>query len=188
VVNHLAKFVRREYGRGERYSFVYLVIYKAEHKNKRKRWKLLMFLLLLALLFWCNCCSIFDKTRMWVYAQRDGRLRNRCALCWKWRAAINVPCFSSLSHTAKFGSRPLLQCLAVTLQIQENARFGRKMNFAPGKIPRAPENVYIVYQPRRQPNFRSCNDFDLQLYNIELEIKIIAAALLFFVWSRTWHL
>ena len=35
------------------------------------------------------------------------------------------------------------------------ANIGRKLNFAPGKIPsraRAPENVYIVYQPKRQPN------------------------------------
>jgi len=30
---------------------------------------------------------------------------------------------------------PLLECRAVTLPIQENARLGRKLNFAPDKIP-----------------------------------------------------
>jgi len=37
---------------------------------------------------------------------------------------------------------------AVTLPIQENARLGRKVNFAPGKIlsgGKRPKNVYIMY-------------------------------------------
>ena len=37
-------------------------------------------------------------------------------------------------HVAKFGWRPLLECRAVTLPIYKNARLGRKVNFAPGKI------------------------------------------------------
>jgi len=39
---------------------------------------------------------------------------------------------------------PLLGCRAVTLPIWENARLGRKVNFASGDIQgaRAPENVY----------------------------------------------
>ena len=43
----------------------------------------------------------------------------------------------------------------VTLPIYENAILGRKVHIAPDKIPlgsRDPENVYIVYQPRRRPN------------------------------------
>jgi len=39
-----------------------------------------------------------------------------------------------LVRAAKFGGRPLLECRAVTLPIQENAKLGRKVNFAPGKI------------------------------------------------------
>jgi len=38
---------------------------------------------------------------------------------------------------------------------KKKARLGRKVNFAPGKIPsvaRAPENEYVLYQPRRRPN------------------------------------
>ena len=36
----------------------------------------------------------------------------------------------------------------------KNARLGRKVNFARGKIlsgGKSPQNVYIVYQPRRRP-------------------------------------
>jgi len=40
-------------------------------------------------------------TRMWANAQRDGR-----PAAYRWR---------SLFNTAKFGSRPLLECRAVTL-------------------------------------------------------------------------
>jgi len=42
---------------------------------------------------------------------------------------------------------PLLECRAVMLAILENAKIGRKVNSAPGKIllgARALENVYIV--------------------------------------------
>jgi len=35
----------------------------------------------------------------------------------------------------RFGSRPLVECRAVTLPIYENARLGLKVNFAPDKIP-----------------------------------------------------
>jgi len=57
--------------------------------------------------------------------------------------AAGVPC----SNAAKTG----------------NARRGCKVNFAPGKIPlwgKSPENVYIVYQPRRRTNIvQSLVDF-----------------------------
>jgi len=42
--------------------------------------------------------------------------------------------------------RPLLKCRAVMLPIQENTRLGRKVNFAPGKIPsrgEEPPKMYI---------------------------------------------
>jgi len=59
---------------------------------------------------------------MWANAQRDGRPAE-----YRWRRVLNAE---------KFGSRPLLECRAVTLPIQESARLGgRKVNFAPGKIP-----------------------------------------------------
>ena len=35
----------------------------------------------------------------------------------------------------RFGSRPLVDCRAVTLPIYENARLGLEVNFAPDKIP-----------------------------------------------------
>jgi len=38
-------------------------------------------------------------------------------------------------HATKFGCRPLLECRAVTLPLQENARLGGgEVNFAAGKI------------------------------------------------------
>jgi len=57
------------------------------------------------------------KTRMWVNAQRDGRTAE-----YMWRPVLNA---------AKFGSRPLFKCCAVTLP----KLGGCKVNFAPGKIP-----------------------------------------------------
>jgi len=59
---------------------------------------------------------------MWANAQRDGRP----AQC-RWRPVLNA---------AKFGSRPQLECRAVTLPISlyDSARLGgRKVNFARGK-------------------------------------------------------
>jgi len=70
------------------------------------------------------------------------------ALCEIFVIPFQVPCY-------KVWLTPLLECRAVTLPIQENARFGRKINFALGKIPsggKSPENVYIMYQPWRWPN------------------------------------
>jgi len=46
-----------------------------------------------------------NRTRMWANAQRDGRPAE-----YRWRPLFNA---------AKFGSRPLLQCRAVTLQRSE---------------------------------------------------------------------
>jgi len=59
---------------------------------------------------------------MWANAQRDGRRAE-----YRWRPVLNA---------AKFGSRPLLKCRAVTLPKYESAILGGcKVNFAPGKIP-----------------------------------------------------
>jgi len=60
-------------------------------------------------------------TRMWANAQRDGRHAE-----YRWHPLLNA---------AKFGWFPLLECRVVTLTTYENARLGRKVNFAPGKIP-----------------------------------------------------
>jgi len=56
-------------------------------------------------------------TRLWVNAQRDGRPAE-----YRRRPLLNA---------AKFGGRPLLECRAETLPIQESARLGRKVNIAP---------------------------------------------------------
>jgi len=68
-------------------------------------------------------------TRMWADAQRDGRTAE-----YRWRPlrkfCKSIPCTMPQS----FGWGPLLGCHAVTLPIYENARLGRKVNFARGKI------------------------------------------------------
>jgi len=58
---------------------------------------------------------------MWANAQRDGR-----PVEYRWRTVLNA---------AKFAWHLLLECRAVTLPRQENARLGRKVNFARGKFP-----------------------------------------------------
>ena len=72
-------------------------------------------------------------TTMWADAQRDGRPAE-----YRWRPLQQ--------NAAKFGRRPLLECCAVTLPIQQNARLGRKVNFALGKLPsggKRPQKMYI---------------------------------------------
>ena len=74
---------------------------------------------------------------MWADAQRDG-------------------------HPTKYRWRPLqkfrnsIPCtMPQSLADGRCSRLGRKVNFAAGKIPlggKSPQNVYIVYQPRRWPN------------------------------------
>jgi len=60
---------------------------------------------------------------MWANAQRDGHPAE-----YRSRPVLNA---------AKFGSRPLLKCRAVTLPKYERARLaGYKVNFARGKNPR----------------------------------------------------
>jgi len=60
----------------------------------------------------------------------------------RWRAVLNV---------TKFGSRPLLDCCAVTLPIGEHktwktqSEFRHLVKFRYGAT--AAKNVYIVYQP-----------------------------------------
>jgi len=59
---------------------------------------------------------------MWASDQGDG-----CPAEYRWRPVLNA---------AKFGSRPLLKCRAVTLPKYESLRLGGcKVNSAPGKIP-----------------------------------------------------
>jgi len=41
----------------------------------------------------------------------------------------------ALFATPQFGRLPVLECRAVMLPIQENAKLGCKVNFAPGRIP-----------------------------------------------------
>ena len=57
---------------------------------------------------------------MWANAQPGGHPAE-----YRWRPLMNA---------AKFGWRPLLECRAVMLKIQQNARLGCKVNFARGKI------------------------------------------------------
>jgi len=59
---------------------------------------------------------------MWANSQCDG-----CPAEYRWCHVLNA---------AKFGSRALLKCRAVTLPKYDSARLGGcKVNFAPGKIP-----------------------------------------------------
>ena len=90
------------------------------------------------------------KTRMWADAQLDGRPAE-----YRWRPLRkyrnSIPCTTPGTPQSLADGH---YSTAVTLAI-ENKRLGRRVNFAPDKIPlgaRAHENVYIVYQPRRRPN------------------------------------
>jgi len=60
------------------------------------------------------------------------------------------------AHNTVFGSKRSAICATVELSYNIGERkTWTQANFAPAKIPlgvRALENVYIVYQPRRQPN------------------------------------
>jgi len=59
--------------------------------------------------------SSASKTRMWANAQRDGRPAE-----YRWRPVLNA---------AKFGSRPLLECRAVTLPIGERKTWRTQTEF-----------------------------------------------------------
>jgi len=56
-----------------------------------------------------------NKTRMWANAQRDGRPAK-----YRWRPVLNA---------AKFGSRPLLDCRAVTLPTGERKTWRMQSEF-----------------------------------------------------------
>ena len=59
-------------------------------------------------------------------------------------------------HAAKFGLRPFLECHAVTLPIQENARAERKLNF--GRIPlgdNSPKNVVCSVSAQEMTKHRA---------------------------------
>jgi len=58
---------------------------------------------------------------MWANAQGDGRPAE-----YRWHPVLNA---------AKFGSRPFLECHAVTLPKYESARLELKVNCARDKIP-----------------------------------------------------
>jgi len=87
---------------------------------------------------------------MWADAKRDGRPAE-----YTWRPQRkfrnSIPCSTPQSMA---DARCWPECHTVTLPIYENARLGRKVNFARGKIPsgaKAANNVDIVYQPKRLP-------------------------------------
>jgi len=65
------------------------------------------------------CSSV--STRIWANAQRDGRRAE-----YRWRPVLNA---------AKFGSRPVLECRAVTLQIGERKTWRTQAEFCTCKIP-----------------------------------------------------
>jgi len=85
---------------------------------------------------------------MWADAQSDGRPAE-----YRWRCLQkfhnSIPCITPL-----FGWRPLLECRAVTLPILENAKLGRKVNFAHDKLPlgdKSPRKcIYSYYSVRAQ--------------------------------------
>jgi len=59
--------------------------------------------------------NIQQKTRMWANAQHDGR-----PAAYRWRTVLNA---------ATFGSRPLLECRAVTLPIGERKTWRTQSEF-----------------------------------------------------------
>ena len=61
------------------------------------------------------------ETKMWANDQPDGRPAK-----YRWCPLLNA---------AKFGSRPLLDCRAVTMQIGERKTWRTQSEFCTGKIP-----------------------------------------------------
>jgi len=86
------------------------------------------------------------QTRMWANAQPNGRPAE-----YRWRPVLNA---------AKFGSRPLLDCRAVMLRIGEHKTWGRKVNFAPGKILLwSNSSRKCIYSPPAQARAKHCAKF-----------------------------
>ena len=88
---------------------------------------------------------------MWADTQCDG-----CPAEYRWctlRQFHNSILCSTLQIVAHARSSSAVQYCCQYGRTQD---MGHKVNFASGKIPsgskRAPENVQIVYQPRRRPN------------------------------------
>ena len=76
-------------------------------------------------------------TRMWANPQRDGRPAK-----YRWCPALNA---------AKFGSRPLFDCRAVTLPIGERKTWRTQSEFCTWQnsvTEQQPPKMYIVYQLR----------------------------------------
>jgi len=87
---------------------------------------------------------------MWANAQRDGRPAK-----YRW---CPVP------NTAKFGSRPLLDCLpcsnAANRTAQDLEDASRKVNFAPRKIPlRSYSGRKCIYSLPAQVSAKHCERF-----------------------------
>jgi len=80
-------------------------------------------------------------------AQRDGRPAK-----YRWRP---LPCTTPLSLPYPTAG---VECRAVTLPIQENARLGYKVNFARGKIPlggKSPRKCIYSVRPQETAKHRT---------------------------------
>jgi len=85
----------------------------------------------------------FSQTRMWADAQRDG-----CPNEYRWRPLRKFHNSISCSTPQTLADGRCSGALQSHCQYRRTQDLGRKLKFAPGKIPsgaRAPENVYIVY-------------------------------------------
>jgi len=71
---------------------------------------------------------------MWVNAQRDGRPAE-----YRWRPVLNA---------AKFGSRPLLECNAVTLPIGERKTWSTQSEFCTWQNFVTEQQLPKIYQSR----------------------------------------
>ena len=82
-----------------------------------------------------SCCiqaSLHMRTRMWANAQRDGRSAE-----YRWRPVLNA---------AKFGSRPLRECRAVSLPIGERKTWRTQTEFCTWQnsvTEQQPPKIYI---------------------------------------------
>ena len=82
------------------------------------------------------------KTRMWADAQRDSRLAR------KFRNSI--PCTAPQSLADAPAGTPCSNAANIEGKTWTQSEFCTWQNSARGV--RAPENVYVMYQPKRRPN------------------------------------
>jgi len=72
-----------------------------------------------------------------------------------------------LQHDAKFGWGPLLECRAVTLPLYENARLGRKVDFARSKIPSGDKSTKkCIYSVPAQETAKDCAKLGCQFMSL----------------------